>query len=187
MKLIITRHGETIENINRICQGQIGGTLSKKGIAQTKKLALRLKNMKIDEIYSSDLKRAVDTSKEILKFHSNLKLRLDKRLRERFLGKYQGKIMPKDFDWENTSEKIEKIENIYERVKEFLFAVYNKHKNKTVLVVSHGGIIMTLLNIIYNTPNFKLFDVKNTSILEVEITGKDKYKINTLNCTKHLE
>ena len=49
MKLILTRHGETIENKKGILQGQKIGTLSKKGIKQAKKLALRLKGKKIDD------------------------------------------------------------------------------------------------------------------------------------------
>ena len=72
MKLIITRHGETIENAKRICQGHLGGNLSKKGKLQAKKLAERLKNEKLDVIYSSDLKRTKDTTKEIKKYHRNI-------------------------------------------------------------------------------------------------------------------
>ena len=34
MKLLIVRHGETVENLQRICQGQSHGTLSEKGIKQ---------------------------------------------------------------------------------------------------------------------------------------------------------
>jgi len=81
MKLFITRHGETIENINNICQGHIEGQLSKEGINQAKKLANRFKDEQINAIYSSDLNRAVDTAKQILKFHPDLTLILDKRLR----------------------------------------------------------------------------------------------------------
>ena len=44
MRLIITRHGETEENIKGIHQGHMPGILSKLGIEQAKKLALRLKN-----------------------------------------------------------------------------------------------------------------------------------------------
>ncbi|MBW2970484.1 histidine phosphatase family protein, partial [Candidatus Woesearchaeota archaeon] len=53
MKLIIVRHGQTIENAKKICQGQSLGTLSEKGIKQAKKIGERLKNEKIDKIYVS--------------------------------------------------------------------------------------------------------------------------------------
>ena len=46
MNLIITRHGETKENKLGIIQGHLPGKLSRKGIKQVKKVALRLKNEK---------------------------------------------------------------------------------------------------------------------------------------------
>ena len=91
MKLIIARHGETIENQKEIIQGQRLGTLSENGIEQAKKLALRLKSEKIDYIYSSDLARAKDTTKEIIKFHQNVPIEYVKELRERNLGEFEGK------------------------------------------------------------------------------------------------
>jgi len=74
MKLIITRHGETEENKNRIIQGHIDGTLSQLGLEQAKKLAERLKDEKIDLIFSSDLGRALNTAKEVAKFHKDIPL-----------------------------------------------------------------------------------------------------------------
>ena len=64
MKLIITRHGETIENVKGIAMGSLPGNLSKKGKKQAKLVAKRLKNININAIYTSDLKRAYDTAKE---------------------------------------------------------------------------------------------------------------------------
>ena len=91
MILIITRHGETIENKQGIMQGHLPGTLSEHGIEQAKKLAERLKEEKIDFIYSSDLARAADTAKEIAKFHPNISINFTKELRERNLGELQGR------------------------------------------------------------------------------------------------
>ena len=47
MKLILTRHGETELNLKGIMQGHLPGKLTKNGINQAEKLALRLKNEKI--------------------------------------------------------------------------------------------------------------------------------------------
>ncbi|MEJ2267962.1 MAG: histidine phosphatase family protein [Nanoarchaeota archaeon] len=84
MKLIIVRHGETEENLKKIWQGHLQGKLTKKGIEQAKKLANRLKDEKLDVIFSSDLDRASDTAKEIAKFHSEVPIYLVEDLRERF-------------------------------------------------------------------------------------------------------
>lgn len=64
MRLIIVHYGESIENKNGICQGQMPGKLSNDGIEQAK----RLKDEKLDVIFSTDLARALDTAKEIAKF-----------------------------------------------------------------------------------------------------------------------
>ena len=65
MRLILTRHGKTVENMNDIMQGWLPGELSEEGKEQAKHVAERLKDRKIDVAYSSDLKRCVDTAKEI--------------------------------------------------------------------------------------------------------------------------
>jgi broad specificity phosphatase PhoE len=91
MKLILTRHGETEENKLGIMQGHMPGKLSGLGIEQAKRLALRLKEERIDFIYSSDLARASDTAKAIAKYHPNTPIEFVEELRERDLGEFQGK------------------------------------------------------------------------------------------------
>ena len=91
MRLILTRHGETEENKIGIMQGHLPGKLSAEGIEQAQKLALRLKDEKIDFIYSSDLARASDTAKEIASFHPHAPIKFVEDLRERNLGEFQGK------------------------------------------------------------------------------------------------
>ena len=73
-KLIIVRHGETEENAKRITQGHLNSQLSEKGKEQAQKLALRLKDEKIDCCYSSDLDRCMNTAKKIIELHSNSKI-----------------------------------------------------------------------------------------------------------------
>ena len=54
MELILSRHGETLENQQHILQGQLPGTLSPLGIAQAERLAEMLQEETIDNIVSSD-------------------------------------------------------------------------------------------------------------------------------------
>ncbi len=93
MKLLITRHGETKENVKGIVQGHLHGNLTEKGIHQAEKLALRLKNEKIDHIYSSDLRRAADTAKLIAKYHPDTPLEFVKELREKTKVVFKGKLV----------------------------------------------------------------------------------------------
>jgi broad specificity phosphatase PhoE len=190
MKLIITRHGETVQNKKRICQGHTHGKLSREGIMQAKKVAERLSKEKIDAIYSSDLKRAADTAKEIAKFHK-LAIQFDDRLRERFFGKYQGKAIRKNWDWRTAiGKEIESDEKMEKRFTQLLKELYSKHKNKTVLVVTHGGIKKVFIDGAEKSKNDGLdadFVIKNTSISIFEIEGLSRITPKLINCTKHLD
>jgi len=197
MKLIITRHGETIENQKEIIQGHMPGKLSEKGMGEAKKVALRLKDEKIDYIYSSDLARAADTAKEIAKFHPKVPIEFVKELRERKLGELEGKCK-KDVGlvgdkWSIVnihSEGIESGEEMFNRAKRFLDKTIKKHHKGTVLFVCHGGIKKALVCAITGkksedmplTQNFK-----NTSVSIFEIDKKGDHKIYVLNCIKHLD
>ena len=55
MRLIITRHGETLENQQGIMQGHIPGILSKEGIIQAQKLAKKF----LDEVLHQHKKETV--------------------------------------------------------------------------------------------------------------------------------
>lgn len=190
MKIIIARHGETEHNRNKICQGHSESNLTEKGVEQAKKLALRLKNVNIDCVYSSDLSRAVETAKEILKFHPQIKLKLDKRIRERSFGRFEGKAFPEYAEWDNLKEDIETNESMCSRAKSFLQEIFRRHKESTVLVVSHGGIKKALLTIIHNKPNCSFNEwakIKNTSVSEYDVyLDKNIFTEHYFNCTKHL-
>jgi broad specificity phosphatase PhoE len=69
MKIIMVRHGETVENTKHIIMGHRHGTLSRKGRAQARAVARKLRNQRIDVIFSSDLGRARETAKQIARYH----------------------------------------------------------------------------------------------------------------------
>ncbi len=188
MKLILVRHGETEENKRGILQGHLPGKLSPLGLEQTKKLALRLKDEKIDVIYSSDLARASDTAKEIAKFHPNAKLLFVQELREKNQGSLTGKLI-KEIDWSKPRDT-EKKEAMLERAKKILRDVYKKHKDQTVLFVSHGGLIRVLTTILMNKPieyRKELEEPMNTGVSIFELMEDNNHKIVLINCGKHLD
>ncbi len=185
MKLILTRHGETFENIKGIMQGQKFGTLSKNGIMQAKKLALRFKGKKIDAVYSSDLARAKNTAKEIMAFHPNVPLHLSKNLRETFLGRYAGK-KASAFDWANRPKEIESKASMAKRVKKVLDKTYKARPNGIVVFVGHSGINKSVERVILNQPLKKISCQSNASISVFEIREDKNHKVHLLNCTSHL-
>jgi broad specificity phosphatase PhoE len=188
MKLIIVRHGETEENKAGILQGHLPGTLSHEGIDQGKRLANRLKDEKIDAIFSSDLKRAADTANLIGEYHPRLKIKHTKELREGSAGSWTGGPSH-GLDWDNRPSDSESIEQMKVRAKRFLDKLFEDDNKKTVLLVSHAGFIRVLISQIIGKkdPWSKTLDQENTGVNIFEIFEDKSHKIHCLNCTKHLK
>ena len=160
--LYLVRHGETEWNVKRINQGQSESSLTEVGIKQAKETALKLKNIKFDAIFSSDLTRAKRTA-EIIKLDRELVIQTSKLLRERALGSFEGKhsdifkntLKDKLAQRENLSDEeswsfeladdIETDEVLVTRFITHLREISVAYPSKTVLVVSHGGPIRMFL------------------------------------------
>jgi len=197
MKLIFVRHGQTNYNAQDIIQGQSESTLSEKGLSQAKALAKRLKNENIDMIFCSDLMRARQTAKEIIKYHKKVPVKYTKLLRERAFGVFENRhvdvyrTVRESVGKKRHNFKPQGGESFYDlqkRVRKFYASIYPKYKGKTVLVVSHGGINRVLTCMFMKKPLKRVFDIdqNNANVNIVEITKKGKAIIRTLNCTKHL-
>jgi broad specificity phosphatase PhoE len=143
-KLIIIRHGETIENSQRICQGQTQGTLSEKGIGQAQRVGKYLQNKDISQIYTSPLKRAVDTANIVNGFLKIKIIKEDKRLIERFMGVLEGQLLPADYVAGQFIEGAETFQDIKTRLAEFLSELHSIHQDKTILLVTHSQTIAVL-------------------------------------------
>ncbi|MCD4761633.1 histidine phosphatase family protein [bacterium] len=196
MRLIVTRHGQTEENKKKIFQGHLPGKLSELGIEQAQKLALRLKNEKIDVIFSSDLARASDTAKEIAKYHKGVPLIFVEELREKDLGKFTGKSWSKigNFDElindDTGSNGVETRKNVELRVKKLFDSVFSKYRNSDVLFVGHNGTNKILMRLIMNEANLNhenLEDQHNTAVNIFQIKEDKNHKIHVFNCKKHLD
>jgi len=196
MKLIITRHGETEENKSEILQGHLPGKLTKLGIEQAKKLALRLKDEDIEVIYSSDLARAADTTKEISRYHKGVPIHYVKELREKDLGNFTGKKWSdvNSFDDlinnDDGSNGVETRKKFELRVRNLFDSVFKKYPKSTVLFVAHEGTNKVLMRSIIkesNLPNRKLEVQHNTAVNIFEINEDKNHKIHVINCKKHLD
>ncbi len=195
MRLLLVRHGETEENKAGIMQGWLPGKLSENGKKQSRQLAQRLKWLKIDQIYTSDLARCVDTAKEIFKFHPHTSLIEDQRLREMGHGELTGKKKG-EVEWNPPPGKKftdrflggESYEDVLIRVKKFYLNLLNKNPNKTILIVTHGGVLLLLHALIkgISIEESLSYKQKNTGISEYQIDSKGNHKEICFNCDKHL-
>lgn len=144
--LYFVRHGQTNYNLNKLLAGHTDIELNETGIEQAKKTADIAKDLKIDLIYCSPLKRAKRTCSEINKFH-NAKVIIKEELIERSFGKYEGCPYSsvdgvKCWDYYDcTYEKeVESLEKVFKRVYAFLEEIKGECKIKNVLIVAHNDI-----------------------------------------------
>jgi broad specificity phosphatase PhoE len=88
-RLVLWRHGETDYNAALRMQGQVDSQLTANGLGQARRATPVLAALEPDVLVTSDLSRAADTA-AVLAAESGLPLRVDKRLRETHLGRWQG-------------------------------------------------------------------------------------------------
>lgn len=134
--LYLARHGETVDNVNKIMQGQTQGQLNENGIRQARQLAEELKGKHFDAFVASDLKRSVDTCRIVAEPH-HAEVRTTPLLRERDWGSFTGRYIPdlKDEVW---PDDIEPLDALKERSRKFLEFIRREYPGKTVLAVGHG-------------------------------------------------
>ena len=158
--IYIIRHGQTDWNIEHRTQGHTDIALNKNGIEQAELITQKIANLKIDNIISSDLKRAYMTA-QIINKKFNKTIEEDKRLREFCFGTLEGitrdKITQEIWDDFNKNPKqfnAETKEEIFNRIKSFIDDIKSNNINKNTLVVTHGGPIRMIKFYLDNGDNF---------------------------------
>ncbi len=89
LTLKLVRHGQTVLNARRHLQGACDSPLTRTGRAGVRVTAQYLAGHRFDAVYSSPQGRAVHTAVEILKHHPDLRLTVDRDLRELSFGIYE--------------------------------------------------------------------------------------------------
>lgn len=163
-KIIIVRHGQSIGNATKTILGHTDLDLSDLGYKQAEVTAEALKNEKIDQIYSSDLKRAYNTAV----FHAkmrNLDVITNKNLREVYLGAWEGKTISSiienwgreavEKDWLGnfgcfTFPDGEAIMSAGVRFHREILEIAKENKGKTILIATHAAVIRAFWAIISN-------------------------------------
>lgn len=199
-KIYLVRHGESEWNILNRIQGQNDTKLTAKGKEQAKKIAMRLKNEKIDLIFSSDLKRAYDTAK-IIGSELNLEVNSLKELREINFGIWEGlttneikeRYSDEHIIWMTEPHKLnipeaEKLVDLQERLIKTINQLKNENEDKNILIVSHGAsikaIILGILGI--DISAYNKFSLNNTSLSIIEFRDYSPV-LKVFNDTNHLK
>jgi probable phosphoglycerate mutase len=162
-ELILIRHGETDWNRELRFQGQVDVPLNAVGHEQARRLGLRLATETLHELVCSDLMRTQQTALPIRQNHLQLSqssAALDAALREQNFGVIDGmrvddiKAQHADawaqwirFDADYAFTGGESTRQFHARVLAAVRALARQHEHKTLVVVTHGGV----LDMIYRT------------------------------------
>ena len=195
-KLLLVRHGETVDNVNKIMQGQTDGCLTLLGMEQARELGRQLRGKPIDVFLSSDLGRAVETLRIIMEemllpapipsgarpfplsrlpvafpvaFPCREESLLGESLpllRERDWGSFTGRYIP-DLQDEAWPDDIETLEQMKARAREFLDYVRQHYDGKTVLAVGHGIINKAIQSVYTSRPMNQIEKMANCEVREL--------------------
>ncbi len=198
-KLILVRHGETTWNIEMRYQGQTDISLTANGIEQAGKVAQRLADEKIAAVYSSDLSRAFVTAAQIAAVHG-LDVLTRRDLREISFGDWEGMTYDSlDLDGVGTGNRLfshpaeieipggETFFEVQQRMMEALRELAQRHEGQTVVIVSHGAAIRTVLCDVLGMDLNRLWAIRqsNTAVNILEVLPQ-KVLVSLVNDVHHL-
>ncbi|MGN6744061.1 MAG: histidine phosphatase family protein [Amnibacterium sp.] len=144
--LVLVRHGETEWNRLGRVQGRTDIPLNETGRRQARAAGRRLREQRWDGIVASPLSRAAETA-EIIAAEVGLPgPELVEALVERDYGAAEG-LTGEELDrrFDGVLAARESREAVLERAKPALLALAERHPGRRLLVVSHGGVIGSLV------------------------------------------
>ena len=198
-EIILARHGETEWNVGEIFRGRIDVELNETGIKQAELLAKYLSDINIEAIYSSPLRRALDTAKAIARYHQ-LEIGLCQGLLDFDFGQWQGlsrqEVMAKYgegyADWLNYPERGrmpggESLDDVKQRAMAVVDEVIAKHKG-TVVLVSHRVVNKVLICTLLGLDSSHFWKIKlDTCGITTFVYGNGRFVLTGHNNTSYLK
>lgn len=181
MKITLVRHGETDFNKDGKIQGTVNNLLNDTGRRQCRDLRMKLSDQHFDFCYMSPLARTVETA--MILIGDRVEMIPDKRLIERDMGEIEGcnrELYDVNKFWNynlnSGDQDVEKIQDIFERCRDFLNYVIKKHPGKDILVVSHGAPVRAMHHILKKSDlncNLRDINIKNCYCETIEFNEDD--------------
>ena len=145
MNLYVIRHGLTKCNVEEKYNGRYDEDIIEEGIQQAIKASHIVKDLDIDLIICSPMKRTKHTM-ELVNVN-NIEVIYDDRLMERETGKLTLTTIDEYYDNEYYNyystkpvEGLETLPKLFTRVHSFLDEIKLKYSNKNILLVTHGAV-----------------------------------------------
>lgn len=200
MKIYLIRHGESLANLGLVSADfsmDNQNSLSQKGENQIRAIIPAFQNCNIVRIFSSPMKRAIDSAKILQSDLVNKpKIIIDNHLKEIDYGIFTDdrnnpemqNIAKKQIagDQEIRFGGGENMCEILGRFLDFLVDTYKKNQNGEIVIFSHGRLISIVSKKIEELcqNNIKKSKIDNASIIEVELNNNEinilKTYLNTL-------
>jgi len=156
-RLIFVRHAEAEGNLYREFHGWTDSPITEKGHKQAELVAKRLKDVNIDVLYSSSLKRTLQTAQYIADIKNLPIIRTDK-MKEINGGDWEGKkwdelaqLWPLENEtWEKRPHlhkmpNGESMEEFQERLLKEVERIISNNKGKDICIVTHGTAIKSMM------------------------------------------
>lgn len=200
----LVRHGETEYNRQRIVQGRgVDTPLNGTGRRQAEAVAQRLAEVPLDVMYTSTLRRAIQTAEPIVRTHPDVPIYRLADLEEMGWGVFEGTAPSSqrraafedmyarwhrgEFDFR--IEGGESILDVQARGRRAMRHILDRHRGKTILVVTHGRYLRVLLATLLEDYGLeRMHEIEHTNTGVNKLTLRDDcFEANLLNCTAHLE
>ena len=192
MQLLLLRHGATDWNLQGRCQGATDLELSETGIRQAREIAADLSRQRIHAIYSSDLKRAVQTAHFIGQSHG-LEVAIEAGLRELDHGGLEGLTFAeiragfpgfmeqwRDRPAEAPVPGGEKLIEVDARAWDGVNRIVRRHQpEETLVIVSHNFPILAILCRITGTPlnRYRSFHLEPCCVSHVSYDPSGQWRL----------
>jgi broad specificity phosphatase PhoE len=198
-RIILLRHGETDHNAKGMYCGSSDASLNKKGVGQARLLKKRLKGEHVDVIYTSDLRRALETCRRVFG-GTKVKVIKKKGLREIDLGEWEGLTseeigrrhgrLYRKWIQDPSASKIpsgESLGQFRKRVLGALREILKREGGKTVAVVSHSGPCRVILLHALGAGMGSFWSISQDSCCVNIIEFHDRHNlVRVINDTSHL-
>lgn len=189
LNVVLVRHSQTEANRDGVVQGQADSPLTEKGEASAVVKAGKLRGVSIDHVFCSDLPRAVRTMELIASAHGGLPAPVFlPELREINFGKLAGKakddIMPVILKHKaDTSKRYpggESGDDLIRRTLGFFDFLFARHWGRTVLVVSHYGVMETAIRRFADHPAGQPVEIAEDDVVLLEFREPGKARLARL-------
>ncbi len=201
LKIFLIRHGQTLWNEEGRYQGDRDTDLTGEGVMQAKLAAKYLLEVIFSNIYSSPLKRALDTA-EFIRKGRNLDITVREDLKEMHFGKWEGmkfeqinKVFRNDYQrwlgdpYNNAPTGGESFRQVKERAVAEIENIIGENKDGgNIAVVTHGGIILSILVhwLQIPLPRWRSI-IQHQGAINVAVVDKGFPYISAINFTGHLK